>query len=249
EIIPGRDTSPETVNAAVALVQGLGKTPVVVQDCAGFLVNRILFPYLNEALHLLNEGMDFEYVDKCITNFGMPMGPFTLDDEVGLDTAYKAAKSVEHVYGARMQTLPFIGKLVEAGLLGKKSGKGFYIHEKGKKRVRNSDIEKIVGLGSKAMTKPDAQLIVDRLILPMVNEAVRCLEDKIIEKPEYLDMAMILGTGFPPFRGGLLRYADSRGLANVVGRLEELAQQYGERYRPAEMLREFASKQMTFYQN
>jgi 3-hydroxyacyl-CoA dehydrogenase/enoyl-CoA hydratase/3-hydroxybutyryl-CoA epimerase len=245
EIIPGAQTSKDSVNSAVALCQSLGKTPVVVGDCAGFLVNRILFPYLNEALHLIHEGLDFEYVDKVVKDFGMPMGPFVLNDEVGLDTACKAAKSIEAAYGERMKTLPHVGVLVEAGLLGRKSGKGFYIHE-GKERKRNPEVDRLMGLETKGAQPSDGEII-DRLMLAKVNEAARCLEEGVVEKPEYLDMAMILGTGFPPFRGGPLRYADQRGLDQVVQRLRQLESTHGLRFAPAKLLVTMAEAGETFY--
>lgn len=246
EIIPGEKTHPEAVSRAVALMQKVGKTPVVVKDCQGFLVNRILFPYLNEALFLLHEGGDFQKIDKVIEGFGMPMGPFVLNDEVGLDTACKAAKSIQSAYGERMKTLPHTSKLVEAGFLGKKSGKGFYIHGKGKKRTPNPQVKSLLDQSTPSK-ELSAEEIMDRCMLAMVNESSRCLEEGIVEKAPFLDMAMIMGTGFPPFRGGPLRYADSLGLKEVVSRLKKLENIHGIRFKPSDLLVSLAEAGKTFY--
>ncbi len=243
EIIPGKKTSDKSIATVVALAKEAGKTPVVVGDCAGFLVNRILLPYINEAVRMFEEGADYEKIDALILDFGMPMGPFVLADEVGLDVGYKVAKVLEDAYGERMKVSSILDRVYQQmQLLGKKSGKGFYIHS-GKKRQVNSEV---VGLVFSKRTF-DEQEIIDRAILIMINEAAMCLQEGIVENAQYLDMAMVMGTGFPPFRGGLLRYADSIGISNIVMTLESLAKNYGIRFEPAKLLQDMAKNNKTFY--
>ena len=246
EIIPGKQTSPETVKSLVDITKKLGKTAIVVGDCAGFLVNRILIPSMNEGLSMLEEGVDMERIDRAIEHFGMPMGPFVLADEVGIDVAYKVAKILEEAYGDRMTAPKFIAEMVDKQLWGKKVGKGFYIH-KGKQRELNESVKSILGSHRNSSSVLDSQTMVDRFVYVMLNEACRCLEEKVIENPAYLDMAMITGTGFPPFRGGLLRFADSVGIKKVVDRMNELAEKYGERFKPVELLTQMAEEGKTFY--
>lgn len=248
EIIPGEKTSPETIAKAVAFTKHLGKTPIVVSNCPGFLVNRILLPYINEALFMFEEGIDVERVDKLIVDFGMPMGPFTLIDQIGIDVAYSVAKILEDSYGQRMKSAKLTQKLYEQNIKGKKSGKGFYIYN-GKQKKPNKALRSI--LQENRVTNPliDDKIIVDRMIHMMINEASMCLEEKVIENVSYLDMAMILGTGFPPFRGGLLRYADELFIKNVVNKLKQLSMEYGKRFTPSNLLTQMNREQKTFYPN
>jgi 3-hydroxyacyl-CoA dehydrogenase/enoyl-CoA hydratase/3-hydroxybutyryl-CoA epimerase len=241
EVIPGEKTDDKTIATIFALSKKLGKTPIRVGDCAGFLVNRILLPYMNEAVLMLEENVSIEQVDKVMYDYGMPMGPFVLADEVGIDVCYKVAKILKDAYGDRVKLSELLRVIYEEKkLLGKKAGKGFYIH-KGKDKELNKDI---AGSGDKQISD---QEIIDRCILIMVNEAAMCLEENIIEKPEYLDMAMIMGTGFPPFRGGLCRYADAFGIKNVVTRLKEFEGKYGKRFKPASLLVKMADSGEKFY--
>jgi 3-hydroxyacyl-CoA dehydrogenase/enoyl-CoA hydratase/3-hydroxybutyryl-CoA epimerase len=242
EIIPGEKTSEATIHTIVNLARKGGKTAVVVGDCAGFLVNRILLPYINEAVKLLEEGGDTACIDKVMLDFGMPMGPLTLADEVGLDVGFKVATVLEEAYGERMKKAGLFGTVYETmGLLGKKGTKGFYLH-KGKQKEVNPDIAKLTGTQSFS----DAELL-DRMVLMMVNEAALCLEEGIVSEARYLDVAMIMGTGFPPFRGGLMRYVDQRGIQNIVVTLKRLEHAYGERFKPAPLLVSMADKTETFY--
>ena len=241
EVIPGDKTDDQTIATIFALSKKLGKTPIRVGDCAGFLVNRILLPYMNEAVLMLEENASIEQVDKVMYKFGLPMGPFTLADEVGIDVCYKVAKILKDAYGERVKLSELLRVIYEdKKLLGKKAGKGFYIHD-GKDKKLNPDV---AGRGDLNISD---QEIIDRCILIMVNEAAMCLEEGIIEKPEYLDMAMIMGTGFPPFRGGLCRYADAVGIANVVMRLKEFEGKYGVRFNPAKLLVKMAKDGQKFY--
>jgi 3-hydroxyacyl-CoA dehydrogenase/enoyl-CoA hydratase/3-hydroxybutyryl-CoA epimerase len=251
EVIPGKETSPETVAAVVALCKRLKKTPIVVQSCPGFLVNRLLLPYLNEAVMLLQDGVDPEEADRVMAKFGMPMGPFVLLDEVGIDVAHKCAVVLADAYGERMANAPLLGVMYQDHcLLGKKSGRGFYVHE-GKKKAVNPQLSSIVAdfrethcLKVRSFTRDD---IVDRCMLTMINEAARALDEEIVASPAHLDMAMIMGTGFPPFRGGLLRYADELGAEHIVDRLRSLADQYGDRFAPCERLQSMTSNNARFY--
>lgn len=243
EIIPGKKTSDKTIATVVALAKEAGKTPVVVGDCAGFLVNRILLPYINEAVRMFEEGADFERIDKLVLDFGMPMGPFVLADEVGLDVGYKVAKVLEDAYGERMQVSSILDRVYhQMQLLGKKAGKGFYIHS-AKKRVANDAVKALVF----SKRKFDEQEIIDRAMLIMVNEAAMCLQEGVVKNAQYLDMAMIMGTGFPPYRGGLLKYADTLGIKSIVITLQSLAKNHGLRFEPAKLLLDMAKNGKTFY--
>lgn len=245
EIIPGEKTSPETIAIAVSFVKKLGKTPIVVGDCAGFLVNRIFMNSADEVIRLLEEGVDREKLDKGMTKFGFPMPPFILADEVGIDVLYKVNKVLEEAYGERMKTPDLLQQLYDKKLLGKKSGKGFYIW-KGSHKSFNPEVEALLGDNVGKNNMPDAE-IRDRTVLLLINEAARCLEEGVIKRPEYLDMALIMGTGFPPFRGGLLRYADTRGSKEIVSRLQELEKTVGPRYKPCQLLVDMAKSDKKFY--
>lgn len=242
EIIAGEKTSDETVATVVKLAKRLGKTPIKVSECAGFLVNRTLLPYLNEAAKMFEEGENIEHIDKLLTDFGMPMGPFTLADEVGIDIGEKVSNILHEVYGERMKPAEILSIMTAKECLGKKTGKGFYSH-KGKAQAHNEHIGEL----HTSNATLEGQTILDRCVLIMVNEAARCLEEGVVDNARYLDMAMVMGTGFPAFRGGLLRYADSEGLAQVVQRLRTLEEEYGERFAPAGLLVEMAEMGERFY--
>ncbi len=246
EVIAGGQTSEETVVSVVALAHELQKTPVVVKDSPGFLVNRILIPYLNEAGLLLQEGVDVQRIDRLVEGFGMPMGPFVLADETGIDVGYKVIRELEQAFAPRLEAAPVLQKFIDAGLLGRKAGKGFYLH-KGRQREINPEAAKLLEEYSGAEISDEE--IVERLILTMLNEAAMCLEEHVIERVDYLDMALICGIGFPPFRGGLLRYADALGIERVERALERMREEYGERFKPAALLQEMARKGRTFYEN
>ena len=244
EVIRGEKTSDKTVATVIALAKKAGKTPVVVGDCPGFLVNRLLIPYIVEAVHLFEEGEDFKKIDILLLEFGMPMGPFRLVDEVGLDVGYKVAKILEEGYGERMRTSPIFERIYsDLGLLGKKKGAGFYTYVKNVAEVNQN----VVDLVKTNRTFTDEEII-DRTVLIMVNEASRALEEGIVKNAQYLDMAMVMGTGFPPFRGGLLAYADERGIKNVVARLQSLSHAYGERFTPSDLLVTMAKNGRRFYE-
>ncbi|MGH7602024.1 MAG: 3-hydroxyacyl-CoA dehydrogenase NAD-binding domain-containing protein, partial [bacterium] len=204
EVIRGESTSDETIASLVAFAKKIGKTPIVVKDSPGFLVNRILGAYMAEAGRMLKEGATIEQIDEALLKFGMPMGPVNLFDEVGLDVAAKVSHILENAFGARMAGEGMMDKIVETGRLGKKNGKGFYIYE-GKDKKIDPAIYGLIGKAGKF--EGTAAEIQDRCVLPMINEAAMCLAEGIVRRPEDVDVGMIFGTGFPPFLGGLLRYA------------------------------------------
>jgi 3-hydroxyacyl-CoA dehydrogenase / enoyl-CoA hydratase / 3-hydroxybutyryl-CoA epimerase len=245
EIIPGPKTSKQTIADAVAIIKKTGKTPIVVGDCAGFLVNRILIPYINEAAYILEDTQEIFEIDEIIYNFGMPMGPFTLADTVGIDVGYKVAEILENEYGERMKIAPLLSKMYnKEKLLGKKANAGFFKYLPKNKKIVN---EKVTKYFNKAPISLAKQKILERCIFIMINEAAKCLEEKIIDNPKYLDMAMIMGTGFPAFRGGLLKYADNYGINEIVTRLKEFEKSYGCRFSPANLLLKMAKENKSFY--
>ncbi len=246
EVIRGEKTSDETVATVVALSKKLGKTPIVVGDREGFLVNRILMPYLNEGAILVEDGIGIRTVDRLMRGFGMPMGVFVLLDAIGLDVAFKVAGILHEAFGDRMRPSVILSKMVEAGRLGKKNGKGFYTY-KGKEKIVAAETEKVIAGVRKGPSGILEKEITGRLVLTMINEAAMILEEGIADRPSVIDAGMIFGTGFPPFRGGLLRYADTLGLATIRKDLEDYAGRFGERFKPAARIIEMAEEGRTFY--
>ncbi len=248
EVIRGEKTGDHAVMSVFDLSKRLGKTPIVVKDGPGFLVNRLLMPYLNEAAYLVAEGAPIEELDRAIMQFGMPMGPATLLDEVGLDVAVKVGKILHQAFGARANPCVLNTRLVDGKLLGKKAGKGFYLYDAaGKQGELNPEIYKVLGVTPVSPSKEQKANWVPRLMYPIINEAALCLAEGIVAEPQDVDLGMIMGTGFPPFRGGPLRYADSVGLQVIVSKLEELAKVVGPRYAPSAPLVERARKGQSFY--
>ena len=251
EIIPGEKTTPENIQKIINLTKKLGKTPLVVKNCPGFLINRILLPYMNESVRILEEVGDLERIDKLILKFGMPMGPFTLADEVGIDVGYHVSDILEQGYGERMKTSELLSYLHhEKKLLGKKANKGFYIYT-GKEKNINPEIEQSLNTvrskSNSSAKELDDQVITQRCIYTMINEAALCLEESIVKSAQHLDMGMIMGTGFPPFRGGLLKYADQVGLQNIVDTLSNFENSYGLRFKASGLLKSMAENNQKFY--
>jgi len=237
EVIRGVRTSDAALVTAVGLARRLGKTPVVVKDSPGFVVNRVLMPYLREALYLLEEGYVTADIDAAMKRFGMPMGPFEVVDEVGLDVAQKVAGVLVAAFPDRIQPSPALGKLVAAGRLGRKNGRGFYRHEGPGGRTRKPDRSVRGLLGMPHARRPQTvDSLAERMVLVMINEAARCVEEGIVAGPEQVDLAMVFGAGFPPHRGGVLRHADTAGLQNVVDRLRSLRAEKGPRFEPCQLL-------------
>ncbi len=243
EIVKTDLTSLETLAAALQLVKRLGKTPIVVKDGCGFLVNRVLLGYINEAGRLLEEGAGLTQIDKLVTDFGLPMGPFLLTDEVGIDVGIKVLHILADGLGERFKPVETFEKIYKAGFLGKKSGKGFYVH--GKSRSLNPKVMSMVTVHHRRAW--NSQEAIDRMILLMVNEAALCLQEKIVEDPGAVDIGMIMGMGFPPFRGGLLRYADSLGIEMVIDRLRAFEKNFGPRFQPCPFLLKMQERQEKFF--
>ena len=218
EVVRCADTAQEVLDLGLAFVKQIGKFPLECASSPGFVVNRILAPYMTEAMHLVEAGVGLANIDNIAVDFGMPMGPIELVDSVGLDVVLHVSK----VLGTEMEgpVAEALAGMVKAGQLGRKSGQGFYLWEDGKaKKPKNSG----------AAPPADAE---DRLILSMVNEAVACLSDRVVTDADLLDAGVIFGTGFAPFRGGPINYARERGIKSVVARLEELAEAHGTRFAP-----------------
>jgi 3-hydroxyacyl-CoA dehydrogenase/enoyl-CoA hydratase/3-hydroxybutyryl-CoA epimerase len=250
EVIRGEKTSDETIATIFELTKKMGKMPVVVKDGPGFLVNRLLLPYMGEAAFLLQEGMSIETVDKAyVKEFGMPMGPFELMDEVGLDVCIKVLKIFKKSFGERIELAPCMEALGNSGRLGRKNGKGFYAYSEDGKR---GDVDQTVygALGLSTPTNPlDTKECLERGVFAMVNEcSLALIEDKIVETPHEVDLAMIMGTGFPPFRGGLLKYADVLGSQYIADQLAMYAsQRKAARLKPATPLTNMAKSNAKFY--
>ncbi len=245
EVVEGAFTSPETLAVLKAFAGKLGKTTVVTSDSPGFVVNRILAPYLYESIHLMEAGVPFQDIEDAMKKFGMKMGPLALLDEVGLDIASKVIHVLHEALGDRITPPSLISYFEEQKLLGKKGGKGIYLWDKNERRTGfNRDL--IAWLDVLALPKTSGE-IQDRLLLAMINEAARCLEEKVVSDPAQLDLAMVFGTGFPPFRGGLLRFADELGSRTVLQKLTYLSQVAGDNYKPSAMLVALAEKGEGFY--
>ena len=232
EVIPTSNTSKETINKVFELLITAGKTPILVGDCAGFIVNRILLPYLNEAAFILEEGSKIEKIDSLIKDFGMPMGPFTLADTVGIDIGYKVAKILNEAYGSRMPIASIIEKMNDAKFLGLKTKAGFYEYD-GKDKYVNTHVTSMIQNNTKIF---EDEQIVQRCIYIMINEASRCLEENIVSDASIIDFAMITGTGFPAYKGGLLSYANDIGLKNILESLRTFEKEYGNRFTPSNLL-------------
>lgn len=236
EIIRGHQTSEETVSKVAALATEIGKFPIVVNDVPGFLVNRILIPYLNEAVFLLQEGYSIDDIDGAALDFGMPMGPIRLLDEVGLDVAAHVSKIMVAGYGDRMAVPAFAETLMNLGRKGRKSNAGFFDY-KGKSSQPWEGLREALGLPHSPANRLTRAEITERLILHLVNEAMKSLhenvagEDKELAKKQ-IDLGTVMGIGFPPFRGGVLYYAEQRGLDAIRSRLVDFEGQYGARYTP-----------------
>jgi 3-hydroxyacyl-CoA dehydrogenase/enoyl-CoA hydratase/3-hydroxybutyryl-CoA epimerase len=245
EIIPTDRTSPDTIASAVQFGRKLGKTVIVVRDHPGFWVNRILTPYMNEAGYILAEGVPIEVIDRVMTRFGFPVGPITLLDEVGLDVGAKAAKVMHAAFGDRLKPSDIIGKMLADQRLGRKNGKGFYIYHKGQKAGPDETVYDRLGL--RPSRPASTGLIEQRLVYSMLNEAAMAAGEGVVRSPRDGDIGAIFGIGYPPFRGGPLRYIDDLGPANVVRVLRELEAKFGNRFTPAASLVQMAERGERFY--
>ncbi len=243
EVVVAKETSDETKEHALAFVRQIGKLPIVVRDAPGFLVNRVLFPYLLDAAELFESGVELERIDEKLLKWGMPMGPLRLIDEIGIDVTLDIAATLEKAYGRRDRAPEIVQRMRESKLLGRKSGAGFYKYE-GKQQSPNESLVQWKRAGS---ARNDVDLA-NRLIFLMVNEAARCIEEKVVEAPEDADYGMILGTGFAPHRGGPLRFAEHFGLKKIVDEMNRLAQR-DDRFEPCDILKKHARDGTKFYES
>jgi len=248
EVVRGKKTSKEAVSAVATFSRMLGKLPVVVNDGPGFLVNRILMPYLGEAFAMLEQGGTIEEIDGALLQFGMPMGAFIMLDEIGIDIAHKVAEILYQGLGERVKPSGLLATLYKEGYYGKKNGKGFYLYHGRKRGGPDTSLYSKISAGSRGKEKISHEEVVDRAVLLMVKEATLCLEEKIIDRPDLLDAALIFGIGFPPFRGGVLKYADKLGAKTIVEKLAGYAKKYGDRFAPSKSLQEMANDGKRFYE-
>jgi 3-hydroxyacyl-CoA dehydrogenase/enoyl-CoA hydratase/3-hydroxybutyryl-CoA epimerase len=264
EVVVAKETSEETRERGLAFVRQIGKLPVIVRDSPGFLVNRVLFPYLLDAAELFERGLEADRIDNALVQWGMPMGPLRLIDEIGVDVTIDIGNTLEKAYGRRDHVSAVLLWLRDGQMLGRKTGAGFYKYE-GKAQTPNESLAQwrralhgepegaegpnippdwhrdprtLLGLNEEELAR--------RLVFLMVNEAAHCVEEKVIGSPEDADYGMILGTGFAPFRGGPLRYAEHFGLNKIVDELERLAQSE-EKFSPCEILKKHAREGTKFY--
>jgi len=249
EVIRGEKTTDETVAATVAYATAMGKSAVVVKDCPGFYVNRVLFPYFRGFSGLLKDGADFRQVDKVMAGFGWPMGPAYLLDVVGIDTAYHCTDVLAEGFPTRMAKVDgdAVEALFKADKYGQKNGSGFYTYGRDKRgrptKVVDESVFELIGTPNKEFDKEE---IVERMMLPLIFEVARCLEEGIVDTAAECDMALLYGLGFPPFRGGPLKYADELGVANVVATAEKYAH-LGTSYEVPELLKSMAAENKSFY--
>lgn len=245
EVIPGLATGQPAVDDAVGFAESIRKTPIVVKECAGFLVNRVLMPYLNEAVLCLQEGAaSRREIDQEMVAFGMPVGPFTLLDTIGLDIAADVAHILHQHYGPRMTPAPLLEALVNEGRLGVKTARGFYDYEGGTDRSHEADLDRLLQTVRQRAGPSQPHWARSRLLLAMVNEAVTALEEGVTSAGN-IDLAMVAGTGFPLDKEGPLHFADRLGIDHVLQELEEFAHTVGTRFWPAPMLRRMVGAGLT----
>jgi 3-hydroxyacyl-CoA dehydrogenase / enoyl-CoA hydratase / 3-hydroxybutyryl-CoA epimerase len=248
EVVRGAATSDQTLATVYGFALRMDKVPVVVGDGPGFLVNRILGPYMNEAGFLLGDGATVERIDGVAKEFGMPMGPLRLIDEVGIDVSRHAGAALHEALGERLAPSPALVALGNTSRLGKKGGVGFYLYEKGREKAVDGTIYTELGSVIPPPRELDEREIRQRLLIAMINEAARALEEGVVSTAAAVDLAMIMGTGFPPFRGGLLRFADSLHARSLLESAKGLQGTHGSRFSPPPLLAELAASDRGFYE-
>jgi len=237
EVVPGLATSTQTVDDAVSFTEGVGKLPVVVKECAGFLVNRLLMAYVNEAVRALQEGAATrQEIDQEMVAFGMPVGPLALLDAVGLDISFEVARILYRSYGPRMTPAPLLEAMLKAGRVGVKSGHGFYDYVSGEEGGRDQGLEHLLHEFRPDTDHGATRWSRSRLLLAMTNEAVTALQEGVASAAD-IDLAMMAGIGYPKEKEGPLHFADSLGIDQVLHELEDFAETLGPRFWPAPMLR------------
>jgi 3-hydroxyacyl-CoA dehydrogenase/enoyl-CoA hydratase/carnithine racemase len=252
EIICAKQTSDQTLSTSVAFARAIRKIPIVVNDGPGFYVSRQLGGLIGGAVYLLADGVDGALIEEAVVDFGMPMGPATLSDLTGIDINYHVNRTFERELGERYAVHPLTERIYRTGCYGRKTGAGYFDYS-GEKPIPNPKVREVVqqylkenNISPKKMSQQD---IVDAILALCINEAALMIEEGICDRPQDMDLAMIYGTGFPPYRGGILRYADYLGIKNVYERLLELEKQYGLRFKPANLIKEMAKSGKTFYPN
>jgi 3-hydroxyacyl-CoA dehydrogenase/enoyl-CoA hydratase/carnithine racemase len=250
EIICGKKTSDQTLSSSVAFGRAIRKVPIVVNDGPGFYVSRQLGGLMGGSSILLEEGVDPAKVEQALVDFGLPMGPATLSDLTGIDINYHVGKTFEKAFGKRWEMSPLMERVYQTGFYGRKTKAGWFDYS-GEKPVPNPKMAEVVqkylqekGVKPKEMSEKE---IVDRMLARAINEAAYMIQEGICDRPQDMDLAMIYGTGFPPYRGGILRYADAWGIKNVYETLLRLEKEYGERFKPSSLIKEMAEKGQTFY--
>ncbi len=252
EIICGKKTSDKTLSTSVAFSRAIKKVPIVVNDGPGFYVSRQLSALMGESTFMVGEGVDPAKIEEAVVEFGMPMGPATLSDLTGIDIGYHVGKNFERSFGERWKMSPIYELVYKTGCYGRKTGAGWYDYS-GEKPVPNPKVRQVIeeylkanGIKPKEMT---SQEIIDRMLARAINEAAYMIQEGICDRPQDMDLAMVYGTGFPPYRGGILRYADKWGIKNVYDHLLKLHKEHGVRFTPCPLLQEMASKGETFYKD
>lgn len=253
EVIRGRHTSDETVASVVAYASRMGKSAIVVNDCPGFYVNRVLFPYLAAFSELVLSGANFEFIDQVMEkDFGWPMGPGYLLDVVGIDTAEHCTAVMAQGFPTRMKKITGdpVNVLFSHGHFGQKNNRGFYQYQKDKRgkvvKQPSQDMAKLFPVNNDINSALTSDSIIDRLMIPMVNEVIRCLEEGVVSSAAEADMGLIYGLGFPPFRGGPIRYLETLGLDNFIERADKLAH-LGEVYQVTDGLRDMAAQGLSYF--
>lgn len=250
EIICGKKTSDVTLATSVAFARAIRKVPIVVNDGPGFYVSRQLGALMGESTFMIGEGVDAASIEEAFLDFGMPMGPATLSDLTGIDIGYHVGKNFEKSFGERWKISPIYEIVYQTGCYGRKTGAGWFDYS-GEKPVPNPKVQEVIkkylknhGIKPKKLASKET---VDRMLARAINEASFMIEEGICDRPQDMDLAMVYGTGFPPYRGGILRYADAWGVHNVYEHLLKLEHEYGVRFKPASLLKEMAESGRTFY--
>ncbi|MDJ0955512.1 MAG: fatty acid oxidation complex subunit alpha FadJ [Arenicellales bacterium] len=240
EIVVTEKTAPWITVTCSDLGKRQGKTVIVVNDGPGFYTTRILAPYMAEAGYLLMEGVPVQRIDESLRNFGFPLGPLALLDEVGIDVAYKVGETLHRAFGDRMQPVDGIKRLVDDQRLGRKNKKGVYVYAERKNKNHEKEVDQSIYtlLAIEPSSMLSEQTIAERCVLQMINEAAHCLGEGILRAPRDGDIGAVFGLGFPPFLGGPFRYLDSTGHAKIIDKLEKLSDQYGARFQPAPAIKE-----------
>lgn len=250
EIICGKKTSDQTLSTSVAFGRAIRKVPIVVNDGPGFYVSRQLGALMGESTFMISEGVELGKIEEAVVDFGMPMGPATLNDLTGIDISYHVGKNFEKAFGERLKMSPLFERIYQTGCYGRKTGAGWYDYS-GEKPVPNPKVMEVIqnylkenGVKPKLITPKE---IMDRMMARAINEAAYMIQEGICDRPQDMDLAMIYGTGFPPYRGGILRYADAWGIGNVYQHLLKLEKELGVRLKPCSLVKQMADQKKTFY--